>query len=173
MNEYAPWYDAPIPPVNYRFGKFARAPSSVTATWADSHQLMFSKDNHRMTTNLRSYFDRPRELLDNSGLNERRPLQVTWTLGGSGPLTTSKSAPSLGKTRKPMTKSEHKLKSRPEWNSSCFFHLGSENNSVAHDAQRKYFRRTIELGNCATMPDRVYPTPHQDTLDFRGRLHWS
>ena len=76
MNEYAPWYDAPIPPVNYRFGKFARAPSSVTATWADNHQLMFSKDNHRMTTNLRSYFDRPRELLDNSGLNERRPLQV-------------------------------------------------------------------------------------------------
>ena len=50
-----------IPAVNYRFGlapENLRVPSSQTAEWDDQHQLLFSKDNKRMTKNLRSYFDR-------------------------------------------------------------------------------------------------------------------
>lgn len=187
------WYDHPVPPVNFRFGqgpKHARAPTSVNAEWNDNFQQLFSKDNKRMTTNLRSYFDRNRPLNDVTGLTERPPLQITWSLGAGGPkrqpppsstlgsLGASASAPDMGSTSKSRGRSMRStgklaLKDRPSWNGSCFFDLGSENNEIQHDAQRVYFYRTAELGNVNKMADRIYPSRDQDTVAYRGRLRWS
>lgn len=183
------WYDEPVPPVNWRFGKFARAPSSVSDTWQDNFHLLFSKDNKRMTRNLRSYFDRMRPLNDVTGLSERPPLQVTWSLGTGpmrepsssgavGSLGASASAPVMGATGKSRARSLRSaghlaLKDRPSWNSSCFFDLGSENNAISHDAQRVYFLRTAELGNVNKMADRIYPNRDQDSIAYRGYVRWS
>merc|ERR1719316_631219 len=129
--------------------------------------------------NLRSYFDRPRPLNDVTGLTEKPPLQVTWTLGAGAPRkprersTLSKSGSfgqsgSLGKAGASLSASSPNLGARPAWNSSCFFELGSENNAIQHDAQRKYFIRAPVLPSANRMADRIYPTGAQDSIHYRG-----
>eukprot|EP00928_Gymnodinium_smaydae_P032391 TRINITY_DN23477_c0_g1_i1.p1 TRINITY_DN23477_c0_g1~~TRINITY_DN23477_c0_g1_i1.p1 ORF type:complete len:251 (+),score=55.67 TRINITY_DN23477_c0_g1_i1:174-926(+) len=47
--------------------------------WDDKHHLMFSVLNDRMQKNVRTYFDRPREI-EGYGLKHRNVLRTTWQL---------------------------------------------------------------------------------------------
>ncbi|EEQ98831.1 hypothetical protein Pmar_PMAR007212 [Perkinsus marinus ATCC 50983] len=66
-------------------------PCTSEPPWLDRHHILFSKGNPTFGKNLRSYFDRPRELsvtpLKDSGADDPtfpRQLDVTWSLPPDG-----------------------------------------------------------------------------------------
>ncbi|KAF4737585.1 hypothetical protein FOZ62_012661, partial [Perkinsus olseni] len=48
--------------------------------WNERHHVVFSKDNESFTYHARSYFDRPRAVVEGKKKKARRPLYPTWRL---------------------------------------------------------------------------------------------